>query len=208
MGIKMNKIEKIIKLLKERYGYPNFSKNKFKLLITTVLSQRTRDKNTAKASKKLFSLVDGPKDILNLPRKKLQKLIKKSGMYRQKSKRIKKISETLLEKYEGEVPGTREELMKLPGVGFKTSAIVMMYGFKEPIIAVDVHVAVCAQRLGLTKHKDPEKIRKDLEKIIPKNKWYLVNSGFVQFGKEICRTRNPKCEECPLKEICDYWKNK
>lgn len=204
----MNKIKKLIGFLEKRYGYPEIGKtSNFKLLISTVLSQRTRDKNTRKASKQLFSVARTPKTLYKLPLNKIEKLIRPSGPYRQKAKRIKEISKILLKDYNGRVPKKREELMKLTGVGYKTSAIVMMYGFNDPIIAVDVHVAVCAQRLGLTKHKDVERIRKDLEKIFPKNKWYIINYGFVQFGKEICRTRNPRCNDCSLNKICDYYKN-
>ena len=203
----MNRVKKLTNFLEKKYGYPEIGRTPhFQLLISTVLSQRTRDENTAKASKQLFSVARTPKAISKLPLKKIEKLIKPSGPYRQKAFRIKKISKIILKDYKERVPRTREELMKLPGVGYKTSAIVMMYGFNDPIIAVDVHVSVCAQRLGLTKHTDVEKIRKDLEKIFPKSKWYLINYGFVQFGKEICRTRNPKCVICPLNRICDYFK--
>ena len=201
------KMKIIVRYLKEHYYTKHhLSKNKFQLLIATILSQRTRDENTERAASRLFSAAKTPEEILKLPTKKLQTLIKPSGPYRQKAKHIQQVCKILIEKYNGGIPHSRDELLALPGVGFKTSAIVLMYGFNIPIIAVDVHVAICSQRLGLTKHKDAEKIRKDLEKLIPKKDWHVINLGFVEFGKEICRTRNPKCLICNLNNICPYGK--
>lgn len=203
-----DKVKILIDFLEKRYGYPKFSRDCFKLLVTTILSQRTRDENTRKASEKLFSVVREPKDILQLQTKKLESLIKPSGMYRQKAKKIREVSKILLERYKGKVPTTREELMSLPGVGYKTADIVLSYGFGVPTIAVDTHVAQISKRLGIVDEKaDVEEIRKTLEKYIKGDKRFLVNIGLVRFGQEICTSRRPKCSICPLKGICNHYNN-
>lgn len=203
-------MQEIIKFLKKRYGreieeFLKFKKNIFKLLITTILSQRTRDENTRKATENLFSLASTPEEILKLSDKKLQKLIKSSGMYKQKAKNIKKLCKILIEEFNGEIPSSREDLLKLPGVGNKTADIVLSYGFGLPIIAVDVHVEVCSKRLGLVDKKASYmEIRKSLEKLTPERERYLVNLGLVRFGQEICLTRNPKCHVCSFSNFCEF----
>jgi endonuclease-3 len=172
-------------------------------LISCVLSQRTTDINTEKASRQLFAVAKTPQKISKLPIKRLEKLIKPSGFYRQKAKNIKKISKILLEKYNGKIPSSREDLMDLPGVGYKTSAVVLSYCFNEPIIPVDIHVEVVSKRLGFASlNADVENVRKSLEKLIPENKRYKVHLEIIHFGKEICKTRNPRCSECPLNLDC------
>jgi len=200
----------VIKFLREKYGEDvkeilKMKTNVFKLLIITILSQRTRDENTRKAAENLFSKVSKPEEILLLSDKELQKLIKPSGMYKQKAKNIKKLCKILVEELKGKIPRKREDLLKLPGVGNKTADIVLSYGFGLPVIAVDVHVEVCSKRLGLVNEKAKyEEIRNTLEKLTPEKDRYLVNLGFVRFGQDICLTRNPRCYACPLFEICEY----
>jgi endonuclease-3 len=214
----MNNAKVILNFLEKRYRmYINTSPMKnqgiFELLIETILSQRTRDENSEKAANNLFKVARTPKQILKLPMKRLQSLIRTSGTYRQKAKRIKQLSKIILEKYNGKVPDKREELMELPGVGFKTSAIVLMYGFNKPAIAVDVHVEVCSKRLGLiSEDSKPQEIEVELESLFPRNKWYLINLGFVSFGKEICKPVNPLCikdnKSCPFSSFCKAYKTK
>jgi endonuclease-3 len=215
----MNKnMKRIIDYIEQRYGKEiNISSMKnqeiFELLIETVLSQRTRDENSEKAAKQLFAIARTPKQILKLSMKKLQKLIKISGPYRQKAKKIKQISKIILEKYNGKIPDNRKELMELYGVGPKTSAIVLMYGFNIPAIAVDTHVFQVSKRLGLADLKDDvEEVKEGLESVFPKNKWYLINLGFVMFGKEICKPINPLCvkgaKNCPFSGFCRAYKTK
>jgi len=208
----------ILKFLEKEYGKdidvsPLRKSKIFELLIGTVLSQRTRDENTEKAADQLFSVSNTPKKILKLPLKKLQKLIRVSGPYRQKAKRIKQISKILIEKYNGKVPSNREELMKLPGVGYKTADIVLMYGFGIPRIAIDTHCNRVPKRIGLVNRKaNVEEVREKLESIFPKNKWYLINFGFVSFGREICKPVNPLCtkdfKNCPFSSFCRAYKAK
>ncbi|MEM5836624.1 MAG: endonuclease III [Candidatus Aenigmatarchaeota archaeon] len=209
---KKQKMNLILKFLKKKYGkeikeFLKLKKNVFKLLVTTILSQRTRDENTRKASEKLFSVASTPEEILKLSDKKLQELIKPSGMYKQKAEKLKKLCKILVEELKGKIPNSREELLKLPGVGNKTADIVLSYGFGLPLIAVDVHVEVCSKRLGLVEKKAKYmEIRKRLEEITPEKERYFVNLGFVKFGQEICLTRNPKCYACPFFEFCEYEK--
>jgi endonuclease-3 len=209
---KKEKVGLICKFLKKRYknhllNLKNWHEDNFQLLIATILSQRTRDTNTEKASKQLFGVAKTPKAILDLQDKKLQQLIKPAGFYKQKAKKIKEVCKILLEKYKGKVPGTRAKLLELPGVGYKTADVVLCYGFNKKTIPVDVHVAVCSKRLGLTGEREPEKIRLDLERVVPQECKRIINLGFVNFGKEICLTRNPRCKICKLNKICEYYKN-
>jgi endonuclease-3 len=197
-------IEKIITRLNKVYRVEEWKANPFKVLITTVLSQRTKDQTTRKASQQLFKVANTPEKILKLSEKRIAKLIYPVGFYKQKARRIKQICKILLEKYKGKVPATREELMKLPGVGCKTADVILCYSYGQPVIPIDVHCAVIANRLGLTKSKDPEKIREDLHKQIPEKLRRIVNHLFVEFGKDVCRTRFPLCYKCPIVKFCPY----
>jgi len=202
-------VDKLIKFLKKRYGRnikiePSTNHEIFKILITTILSQRTRDENTEKAANVLFSKADTPEKILKLSKKELEGLIKPSGPYRQKAERIKAVSKIILENYDGKVPKTREELMKLPGVGYKTADVVLMYGHGIPSIAIDTHCNRIPKRIGLVDEKaNVEEVKRTLESLIPKKDWHIVNMGLVQFGREICRPIKPRCEICPMSRFCN-----
>jgi endonuclease-3 len=214
----MNNAKVILNFLEKRYGmYINNSvmKNQeiFELLIETVLSQRTRDESSEKAANNLFKVARTPKQILKLPMKKLQSLIRISGPYKQKAKRIKQLSKIILEKYNGKVPDNREELIEMPGVGFKTADIILMYGFNIPSIAIDTHCNRIPKRIGLVEREaNVEKVKEKLERLFSRNKWYLINLGFVSFGKEICKPVNPLCikdkKNCPFSSFCKAYKNK
>jgi endonuclease-3 len=205
-------VDKLIETLKERYGKnikikPSTNHEIFKILITTILSQRTRDENSERAAQNLFSVADTPEKIIKLDIRKLEKLIRVSGPYRQKAKRIKAVSKIILKKYKGKVPKTREELMSLPGVGFKTADVVLMYGHGIPSIAIDTHCNRVPKRIGLVDEKaNVEEVKRVLESLIPKKDWYIVNMGLVQFGREICKPIKPRCEICPMSRYCDFYK--
>ena len=201
-----SRIEKIISILSKRYGYRHEKANPYRSLVTTILSQRTKDETTGKAAKRLFEVAKTPGEMVKLSDKKIAKLIYPVGFYEQKAKNIKKASRILLEKYSGKVPSDRELLVELPGVGGKTADCVLCFAFGKDVVPVDVHVSVVSQRLGLTKQKDPEKIRNDLDKTIPDGLKKIVNHLFVEFGKEICQTRLPKCYACPVEKLCHYEK--
>jgi len=208
---KKQKMHAVIDFLKKNYDTEHaLAKNKFMLLIGTILSQRSRDITTEKAERSLFSVAKTPEAIAKLHIKKLQKLIRISGPYRQKAKRIKAVSRIILKKYKGKVPKSREELLELPGVGFKTADIVLSYGYGIPTIAVDTHVNRIPRRIGIVSSKaNIEEARKELEALTPLKDRYVINLGLVQFGQTICKPLRPLCTKCGLKNICDYYaKNK
>ena len=182
-------------------------KDPYRVLIRTILSQRTRDENTDQATLELFNKYPDMEDVALAPQDKLEKLVKSAGFYRVKSKRIKEVSHILMDDYNGAVPDTMEELLKLPGVGRKTANCVLVYAFEKPAIPVDTHVHRISNRLGLVNSKEPDQTELELEKIIPKTFWIELNDLMVQFGQDICRPIGPKHEECPLAEICDYYQD-
>lgn len=206
------KAKELTDFLKKRYGervrsHPVKNSDVFRILIKCILSQRTRDENTDKAAESLFSVAKTPERILKIPDNNMENLIKDAGFYRQKTKRIKEVCKILIEEYDGNVPRTREELLALPGVGYKTADIVLSYGYGVPTIAVDTHVNVISKRLGLVpENADVEEVRKGLEEQIPKDDRHIVNLGLVRFGQEICKTVKPKCELCPFTKSCRYQK--
>lgn len=214
----MDKAKTILKFLEKRYGsYIDRSRmsnqKAFELLIETILSQRNRDESTEKAANILFSVARTPEQLVKIPTKKMHGLIRISGPYKQKTKKIKATSKVIIQKFKGKVPRTREDLMSLYGVGPKTADIVLMYGFNIPSIAVDTHCNRVPKRIGLIDKKaSVEKVKQRLEKLFPKNKWYLINLGFVSFGKEICKPINPLCiknkNNCPFSSFCKAYKNK
>lgn len=199
------RIEKIVEILNRKYKIISWKEEPFRALITTVLSQRTKDQVTEKTSDQLFKVANTPKKILKLTKKRIEKLIYPTGFYRQKARRIRQICGILLEKHGGKVPGTREELMQLPGVGAKTASIVLAYSFGVPTIAVDTHVNRISQRLGFVpRGYKPEKTQEVLERLIPKRLHILVNHLFVTFGQDTCVPIRPKCHICPVVKLCPY----
>ena len=174
----------------------------FKILISTILSARTRDSSTAEVTRNLFSRYKTPQDISSANIEILEKLVHKSGFYKVKAARIKEVSRIISEDYLGKVPVDFNELISLPGVGAKTANCVLVYAFNIPAIPVDTHVHRIPNRLGWIKTTKPEQTEKRLKEIIPKSQWIRVNRLFVRFGQEICLPIHPKCDSCPLNAIC------
>jgi len=202
-----DKIIKIVKLLGKDYDLTFYSREKpFKVLISVILSQRTRDENTLIASKKLFSRFDTAKKLANADISEVKKLIKQSGFYNVKARRIKEVSRILLNKYKGKVPHELDELLNLPGVGRKTANCVLVYAFKKPAIPVDTHVHRISNRLGIVKTKSPEQTEHELMRTIPRKYWIDVNELFVKHGQTICSPVKPKCDKCPITKLCDFKK--
>jgi len=207
---KENIPEKIMKTLKKFYSKERRTTlnrmrkkpNAFKILISCLLSLRTKDETTEKIVKKLFSLVSKPEELAKVPLKKLEKIIYSSGYYRNKAKTIKNVAKVIINKYKGKVPSTKEELLSIKGVGPKTANIVLGFAFNKLVIPVDTNVHRIANRLGLIKTKTPEKTIVALEKVMPKKYWKELNSLFVLHGKKICVPVSPKCSVCPLDEYC------
>ena len=208
MSGRLRKMRRITALLEGRYGDElghSGERSPFKTLIGCVLSQRTRDVNAEKAAEALLMAAEGPEDVLRLGEDRLRRLIRCSGFYNQKARYIIGICEALIREFDGRVPDERERLLSLPGVGYKTADIVLSHAFDRPAIAVDVHVATVARRLGLVEgDAGPEEVKEALEALVPPEERRLVDSAFVRLGKEYCRTRAPRCLKCLLKPLCKY----
>jgi len=210
---KIEHIDEIFKLLKKelkRYDQPVVSKIKkdivntpFTTLISCILSLRTKDDVTEKASIRLLKDYNTPNKILSLNEDQIASLIYPVGFYKTKAKTIKNISKTLIDSYSGKVPDRFDELMKLKGVGRKTANIVMVYGHnKHGYIPIDVHCHRIPNRLGWIKTKTPEETEVRLKKILPHKYWDDFNNLFVLFGQKICVPISPFCSKCPLEQYC------
>jgi endonuclease-3 len=174
----------------------------FQTLISCILSLRVRDEVTEVLSKDLFEVASTPEGILKIPAKKLEKIIFRSGYYRVKAKTIKHISKEILDKYNGKVPDTKEELLSIKGIGPKTANIVLCFAFNQVVIPVDVNLHRVSNRLGWVKTNTAEKTEKELEKILPKKYWREINGIFILHGKKICVPISPKCSICPINKLC------
>ena len=207
---KKQRIEKSLKILGKIYSSNekttlNRMRKKpdaFKILISCLLSLRTQDKNTEKASARLYEVANTPKEIVKLPIKKLEKLIFSSGHYKKKARTLQHVSKELINKFDSKVPNTREKLMSIKGIGPKTANIVLAFAYGKNVIPVDTHVHRIPNRLGWVKTKTPEQTEKALEKVLPKKHWREFNAIFVQFGQTICQPISPWCSKCPISEYC------
>jgi len=196
-------VGKIIKALRKRYRTKGArSRSPFEVLITTVLSQRTRDENTDRASKALFSKYKTPERLAGAGTGQIEWLIRPSGFYKVKAKRIKEISRIIVDRFGGKVPRRMEELLSLPGVGRKTANCVLVFAYRKPAIPVDTHVHRISNRLGLVRTKTPEKTEIELLKKVPKRYWLDLNELFVTHGQNVCLPRKPRCSLCPIEKYC------
>lgn len=208
--MKIKNIPKIMKILSKKYSSTDKTTlnrmrkkpNPFKVLIACLLSLRARDENTKKVSANLFKVADTPQKLSKIPLKKLEKRIYSSGHYKKKAKTLKHVSKKLIKRFNSKIPKTREELLSIKGIGPKTANIVLAFAYGKSVIPVDVHVHVTTNRLGWINTKTAEKSEKALEKVLEKKYWKEINSILVQFGKEICDTRSPKCSICPVSKYC------
>lgn len=174
----------------------------FQILISTVLSSRTKDEKTMAASRRLFSRAKNPRALLRLSNKKIEKLIYGVGFYRTKAKTLRKLCKALIDRYGGEVPKSLDELLSLPGVGRKTANIVLARAFGMDTLGVDTHVHRIANRLGLVRTKKPEATERKLLQKIPKKYIRKLNAVFVAYGQTICLPVSPWCSICKLNKIC------
>jgi len=202
------RIDLIMERLQQQYDLRVFEDgDPYRVLIRTILSQRTRDDNTDRASAQLFSKYHTMNEIAEADPVLLEPLIRPAGFYHVKAQRIVEVSRKLRDEFKGQVPEDMKGLLELPGVGRKTANCVLVYGFQKPAIPVDVHVHRISNRLGLVNTKNPEETEVELEKIVPMEYWIELNDLMVQFGQTICRPQSPRHEECPLQELCDYYQN-
>lgn len=203
---------KIIKLLKQatramtppasaqivtRYG-----KDPYLILISCLLSLRTKDSASFPASCKLFEHAKTPKEMLALPLATIEKIIHQTGFYKNKARILKSVSEDLLKRFNGKVPNNETDLLSIKGVGRKTASLVLGEAFGIPAICVDTHVHRISNRLGLVKTKTPEQTEAALKELLPKDQWIDFNHLLVMWGQNICVPISPKCSSCVLLPIC------
>lgn len=197
----------VLKRLERRYpdiGTALDYRDPWQLLVATVLSAQTTDENVNKATPGLFERWPDPEALAGADPEEVERAVYSTGFYRQKTASIVALSQDLVERYGGEVPADLEELVTLHGVGRKTASVVLAEAFGKPAIAVDTHVRRLARRLGLTTETDPTRIEHDLRALYPESKWAGVSMRFIQFGRDVCDARRPRCWECPLVDRCAF----
>ena len=175
----------------------------FRVLISTMLSLRTKDAVTAVASKRLFQLADSPAAMLKLPPSEIEKAIYPVGFYRIKTRNILTVCRELVERYAGNVPDDIDILIALPGVGRKTANLVVTLGFGKPGICVDTHVHRITNRWGYVQTKTPDQTEMALREKLPPQYWIEINDELVSFGQHLCHPTSPRCSICPLTQYCD-----
>lgn len=211
---KIQHVDEMFNLLKkemEKYKSPALNSSKweeiihtpFTTLISCILSLRTKDEVTDQAAIRLLNKYNTPEKLSKLPEKQIQTLIYPVGFYKTKAHRIKNISKTLIDKYNGKVPDNFNELLNLKGIGRKTANIVMVYGHKKPgFLPIDTHCHKIPNRLGWINTKTPDETEKELMKILPEKYWDDFNHLFVRFGQNICVPVSPFCSKCPIQKYC------
>jgi endonuclease-3 len=176
----------------------------WQLLIVTVLSAQTTDENVNRVAPVLFERYPTPSDLAEADPEEVEAIVYSTGFYRQKTKSIIQIAQGIEELFDGEIPIDLDELVKLPGVGRKTASVVLAEVWGVPAIAVDTHVRRVTRRLGLTKESDPTKIEQDLKAIYPRDIWAGLSMRFIQFGRDTCDARRPRCGQCEMFGLCEW----
>ncbi len=174
----------------------------FVLLISTLLSARTKDEVTEAAVKRLFARASNPEEILALPIEELEKLIYPVGFYRTKARNLHRACAEIINRFHGDVPDNLEGLLSLAGVGRKTANLVLALAFGKDAICVDTHVHRITNRLGIVKTRNPEETELKLREILPQKHWQRINTLLVKFGQDICRPLSPLCRRCPIRVYC------
>jgi len=196
------KIKKILNKIYPRTPIPLKHSNKFTLLISVLLSAQCSDVNVNNVTKNIYPKYNKPEHFVKLGRKKIEQLIKSIGIFRVKAKSIYLLSKQLIEKHDGKVPKTFEDLEKLPGVGHKTSSVVMSQGFGFPAFPVDTHIHRLAQRWGLTNGKNVIQTEKDLKRLFPKRSWNKLHLQIIYYGREFCTARSCYGTACKICSTC------
>lgn len=176
--------------------------NTLHLAIAVILSAQCTDKRVNIVTPALFERFPTVEDFANAKLKEIEKLIQSTGFFRVKAKNIQAMCKELITKHDGEVPGTQAELVALPGIGRKTANVILGDGFDIPGITVDTHVGRLSRRLGFTAQIDPVKVEFELMKLVPETEWTRFSHRLILHGRSVCKARKPRCETCPLAEIC------
>jgi endonuclease-3 len=203
-------IERIVQTLKERYyndssalaDVSSHTRDPFKVLISCLLSLRTKDEVTAEAAKRLFTRAGTPEEMLQLTKEEIERLIYPVGFYHRKAEQILEVSRVLIDKYNSRVPDEISELLNFKGVGRKTANIVVTMGYNKLGVAVDTHVHRISNRLGLVTTKTPEQTEFALRDLLPEKHWIVFNNLLVMHGQNICTPISPKCSICPITAYC------
>lgn len=201
----MGRTKKILKVLKKTY--PNVEcalhhKNPFELAVSTILSAQCTDKRVNQVTPPLFKKYPTPKHFAKAPLSTIETMVRSTGFYKNKAKSIKGLCQILATTYQGNVPKSLEELVKLPGIGRKTANVILGVAYGVPGVVVDTHVIRLTNRMGLTRQKDPVKIEFEMMDLISKKDWTDFGLLLIQHGRAICTARRPKCEVCPIHAIC------
>lgn len=178
--------------------------NPYELLVSTVISAQTTDANVNRVTPRLFQRWPHPEDLAAADPEEVEKVIFPTGYYRQKTRSIIALAQDLAERYGGEVPDDINDLVTLKGVGRKTASVVLAEAFRQPAIAVDTHVRRVSGRLALTAEEDPVRIEQDLKALVPKPQWRDLSMRVIQFGRDVCEARKPRCWECEMVALCDH----
>ena len=197
----------VLRRLKRRYpdiGTALDYRNPWELLVSTIISAQTTDENVNAVTPELFDRYPGAADLAGARMEEVEQIIYSTGFFRQKTKSIVTMSADLMERFGGVVPDDLDDLVTLRGVGRKTASVVLAEAWGKPAIAVDTHVKRLAGRLGLTSNLDPTKIEFDLRALYDRRQWSGISMRFIQFGRDVCVARRPRCWECPLNELCPY----
>lgn len=205
MKKKKERMEVIFELLDPLYTREKTAlryKTPFQLLISTILSAQCTDKQVNKVTTTLFKKYKRPEDYINVPIVELEEDIRPTGFYKNKAKSIKGCAQGLLDLFQGKVPATMEEMIRLPGVGRKTANCVLGAAYDIPGVVVDTHVKRLSLRLGLTGNQNPDKIEKDVEKLLPKERWRRFSDILIYHGRAICKARKPDHDRCPVFSLC------
>lgn len=205
---KKEKVKNILVELEKKFGKPKCALNfnsPFELLVAVILSAQCTDKRVNIVTEEMFKYVNTPEDFANMPLEEIEEHIRSTGFYKNKAKSIKKCSQQLLEKYDGEIPQGMDELTELAGVGRKTANVVRgeVWGLADGI-TVDTHVRRITNLIGLVKNEDPIKIERELMKIVPKKSWIDFSHYIILHGRATCIARRPRCSECEIINYCDY----
>jgi endonuclease-3 len=199
----------IVQIIKENYPDAKCSLDfdtPFEMLVAVCLSAQCTDERVNKVTKTLFAKYNTPESFANADIHDIENLVHSCGFYKNKAKNLKAAGKKIMDDFNGEVPMTMDELITIPGVGRKSANVIMLEAFDNPQgIAVDTHVGRISKRIGFSNESDPQKIEKDLCKIIPKAYWKDVNHTFIWHGRNICSSQKPKCDTCPLKVYCKFY---
>lgn len=204
----MNQLEaiKIIEILKKFYPDATCSlnfKTPFQMLVAVCLSAQCTDERVNKTTPFLFDKYPSAKEINDMDIETLERIIHPCGFYKNKAKNLKAAAKMIIEQYNGVVPNNMDDLQKIPGVGRKSANVIMLEAFHNPQgIAVDTHAKRISNRIGFSSESDPQKVENDLINIFPREYFYDVNHLLVWHGRKVCTARNPKCDSCPIKDLC------